>query len=193
MHGLLIAGTAATMLIAQQATAKDAAPLPASSKWQADFGKTECRLLRTFGEGRDRVTLQFSQIDSDPVVAVSLSAPRIPATDARKPGKVLVAATPVDIEARGFAAQSGLPPILEVQPSFQLRQAMMRAAEADQPTLLGVEFVRDWTTTLDLGRMKAPLAALDRCVDGMVRSWGLDPAEQRARRAGPAPADGSEA
>lgn len=181
-------GLILSVALPSTATAKEAAPLTASSKWQADYGKTECRLLRTFGEGADRVTLQLSQISPEPIVSVSLSAPRIPATDTRRPGKALVADQRVDITAQGFAARSDTPAILEIQPSRELWAALIREAKSGKPTQLSIEFLRDWNVHLNVGLVQVPLSALNRCVDDLVRSWGLDPDEQRARRTGPIPA-----
>lgn len=44
---------------------------------------------------------------------------------------------------------------------------------------LTVQFGRGTPLRLDTGSMAAPFAAMDQCVDDLVASWGIDPAQER--------------
>lgn len=181
--GLLLAA-----ILVASAQAIPNAPLAPASKWRMDYGRTQCQLLRTFGEGQDAVTLQFSMIDPEPPIELGLVARGVPPTRGDRPATLSTTTVPsIQANAIGSKPSGPVAGILQFRPSKDLREAIERDAAEGQPTRLGIGFVRGWGVTLDLGSMKAPLAALDRCIDDLVASWGLDPAEQRARTQGPVP------
>ncbi|MET0373824.1 MAG: energy transducer TonB [Rhizorhabdus sp.] len=179
----LLAGLAGT------AAAADPVPLAPSSKWQMDYAPSECRLLRSFGEGKDRTTLQLGRLDVTDAIEMALAGPHVPATDRELPVTVSTATvTQVPgIHARGFAAGRGTPGTLRFRPDVDLPVALRGDVAAGRPTRLGIRFVRGYAVQLDLGGMQGPLAALDRCMDDLVTAWGLDPAEQRQRKSEPEP------
>jgi hypothetical protein len=177
-------------VLAGPALAAPATPLAPSSKWQMDYAPTECRLLRSFGTGAQTVTVQIGQVVPAPPIELVLVGPRIPVTDAFAPAG-LSTSTVGDISAtaQGFAAEGRFLSSLRIDPNPSLRDALVGDIAGGKPTRLGVTFARGYSTTLDLGQMKAPLAALDACMDDLVRTWGVDPVEQRARKTGPVPAN----
>jgi hypothetical protein len=88
--------------------------LTPKSQWQLDYAASECRLLRTFGEGRDTVTVQFSRLGSDDDPELSLAGQRMPETEDDLPAKVTtstVSQVP-GMHARGFAASRGSPGVI---------------------------------------------------------------------------------
>ncbi len=171
------------------AAAKEFVPLAPATKWQMDYAPSECRLLRTFGEGKGQTTLQLSRLDVNDVLEMALAGPRIPVTDENLPAVVstsTVAQVP-GMTARGFAAGVGAPGSLRFRPDKDLPAALRSDVAAGQPTRLGVNFARRYAMQLDVGPMKAPLAALDKCMDDLITRWGLNPAEQRQRKSAPEP------
>ena len=182
---VVMSGIAGTAAIA----ADRAVPLSPSSKWQMDYAPSECRLLRSFGEDRDRTTLQLSRLDVSDVLEMALAGSHMPATDGDVPVSVstsTVAHVP-GMHARGFATAGGAPGSIRFRPDRDLPGALRSDVTADRPTMLGVSFARRYAVQLDMGPMKGALAALDACMDDLVTSWGLDPAEQRQRKSGPEP------
>lgn len=177
-----LAGTAA-------AAADPDTPLAPSSKWQLDYAPSECRLLRSFGEGKDRVTLQLGRLDVTDAIEMALAGPHVPATDRDLPVTVSTAtvAQVPGIQARGFAAGRDTPATLRFRPDVDLPVALRGDAAAGRPTQLGIRFVRGYAVRLDLGGMQGALGSLDRCMDELVTSWGLDPAEQHRRKSEPEP------
>ena len=169
--------------------AKRAVSLSPSSKWQMDYAPSECRLLRTFGEDKDRTTLQLSRLDVSDVLEMALAGSHMPATDGD--ASVSVSTSTVTqvpgMHARGFAAAGGAPGSIRFQPDKDLPGALRSDVTADQPTKLSVSFAKRYAVQLDMGPMKGALAALDKCMDDLVTGWGLDPAAQRQRKSAPEP------
>lgn len=182
--GVALLASAATLAVA----ADPASPLAPATKWQMDYAPNECRLLRSFGTGRDAVTVQFSRLDPVPHLEMTLVGQRLPATATSMPTRFSTTTIlNVDARAQGYAGQGAVLPSIHFQPNAGIAAALRSDAVASQPTRLGVKFGRGFAATIDLGSMKGPLAALDTCVDDLVRTMGLDPAEQRARASGPEP------
>lgn len=172
-------------------TAESPAPLSPVSKWQMDYAPAECRLLRTFGEGKEKTTLQLSRVDVSDILEMALAGQHVPATAGDVPVSVstsTVAQVP-GMQARGIAAAGGMPGSIRFRPDQDLPGALRSDVAADQPTRLGVNFTKRYAVRLDMGSMKAALAALDKCMNDLVTGWGLDPAEQRQRKSAPEPAN----
>ncbi len=67
---------------------------------------------------------------------------------------------------------------LHIGPAKGLRELMDRAPAARPPAF--VVATGGKARAYAVGSTRPLLAALDRCTDDLVRSWGLDPVEQRA-------------
>lgn len=187
----LVVAAAGGAMAAAGIAAEPPTQLAPTSKWQMDYAPTECRLLRTFAAGKDKATLQLSRLDVSDVLEMALAGQHMPATD----GDVAVSISTSTVaqvpgmHARGFAAAGGTPGSIRFRPDKDLPGALRSDVAADQPTRLGVNLARRYAVQLDMGPMKGPLAALDKCMDDLVTSWGLDPAEQRQRKSAPEPAN----
>jgi TonB family protein len=173
------------------AAAEPKPPLAPSSKWQVDYAPTECRLMRNFGEGKDQILLQISRYDLRDRLEMGLAGRSFPMTDDRQ--SVSVSTTTVaevpGMHAQGFASMSGGLATLRFQPDVDLPKALRSDVDAGQPTILGIRFVGRYAARFDLGSMKSPLAALDKCADNLIASWGLDPAQQRQLENMPEPVE----
>lgn len=171
--------------------AKRTVPLSPLSKWQMDYASSECRLLRTFGEDNERTTLQLSRLDVSNVLEMAIAGPHIPVTDGDVPVSVSTSTvTQVPgMQARGFAAAAGAPGSIRFRPDKDLPEALHSDVTANQPTKLSVSFAKRYAVQLDMGPMRGALAALDKCMDDLMTSWGLDPATQQQRKSAPEPAN----
>jgi TonB family protein len=164
------------------------APLEPTTKWQMDYAPGECRLLRTFGEGKDAVTVQFSRLDPAPHIEIGLIGRSLPSTPSPVSSTLsTTTVTSVDATAQGFAAAGPSLASIRYQPNSRIGDALRSDVASGAPTRLGVAFTPRFAIALNLGSMKAPLAALDTCIDDLVTTWGLDPAEQRWRKSAPEP------
>lgn len=165
--------------------------LQPAGKWQVDYGLTECRLLRSFGDPAHPTTIQFAKVDPDRDVAPTFSL----MSDKLKPRHAEIK---VSIKAEGSAAHytmTGLvlsaaqtsPAVLYVQSAGELADLLLADIAGDRTsiislTLLGTE------ATIALGKMASPLSALNSCTDDLLRGWGYNPEEQRSIIQKPLPA-----
>lgn len=166
-------------------------PMAPTSKWNMDYAPTECRLLRTFGEGKEQILLQIARYDVLDRLEMALAGPHIPATDEKQAVSVstsTVAEVP-GMRAQGFAGMRNTPATLRFSPDVDLPKALRGDVAAGKPTMLGINFVRRYAIRLDLGSMANALAALDKCSDNLIASWGLDPVQQRQLKSGPEPVE----
>ncbi|WP_394662255.1 TonB family protein [uncultured Sphingomonas sp.] len=166
-------------------------PIAPSSKWQVDYAPTECRLIRTFGEGKDRTILQISRYDLPDRLEMLLAGPHIPATERNVPVSVATStmAEVPGMQAQGFASTGTIPATLRFRPDDDLPKAFRGDIAAGRPTVMRVNFVRRYAIQLDMGSMKGAIAALDKCSDDLIKTWGLDPAQQKQLRHGPEPVE----
>jgi TonB family protein len=188
-QGLLAMVGTAGLVGTSAAAADPIVPLAPVSKWQMDYAPAECRLLRTFGEGKDKVTLQLSRLDVEDALELSLAAERMPATDNYVPASVSTSTVEKvpKMYARGAAATRETPGIIRFGGDMGLVAALRADTVANQPTRLSVNLPHRYRVQLDLGPMKGPIAALDTCMNDLITSWGLDPNEQRQRKSAPVP------
>jgi hypothetical protein len=176
-----LASTVVASIIGNAAGAVGTAPvLVATSKWQMEYAPAECRLLRTFGEGQNRVTLQFSLMDINDRLEMALAGPQIPTTKGLTEAKVSTT-TVTSVRymlGRGFAATEGGTGIAQFRANGLLATALRSDAAANRETHLGVNFAR-YSVQLDLGPMKGAVIALDKCMENLTTNWGLDLTEQQ--------------
>jgi hypothetical protein len=166
-------------------------PLPPSSKWQIDYASGECRLIRSFGEGKDLVTLQFARGGDIDTIDMALGGRGMPATREEVPVSVgtSTVAQVHGMHAQGIAVEDHVLGSIQFHSDIDLPKALRSDVSHGKPTVLSVVFVRGYAVALNLGSMKAPLAALDACADDLVKGWGVDLAEMRRQRSAPQPAN----
>ena len=148
-------------------------PLMPSSKWQIDYASGDCRLIRSFGEGKDLVTLQFARANDVDEIEMALGGRGMPTTREEVPVSVgtSTVAQVHGMHAQGVAMEDRLLGSIRFHPDVDLPKALRSDASQGKPTVLSVAFVRGYRVAFDLGPMKAPLAALDACADDLVRGW----------------------
>jgi hypothetical protein len=178
--------------------------LAPTSDWTLDFADERCSLIREFADGADRIRLQIDAYGptlgyrvmlSGDLVAGSDAAPlrefRVgysPDTDTRPAmamfmGKFgndnAVAFGPAFLPDRPFAEWMPRPP--EQTPDAPQRRDWPGGAFQRSVRHMTVQFGDATPFRLDTGSMAAPLAAVQRCVDDLLTSWGIDPAQHRTR------------
>lgn len=193
-------------LVAAPSTSAKPASDPALKRtgaWAIEYADNACHLSAPFGSGSDAVTIRFTRVAPQDSLQLTLAGARfksqlsltsrsqiwfMPSND--KPtwsttkngtasfgGATLPAvfAGPVRLDNRATSQQapSGLQPI---SPEIEATVSglSVRAGSA-KPFILGLESMRE------------PMAAMHKCTDDLVRSWGYDPAEISGRRTRAAP------
>jgi TonB family protein len=177
--------------IVESAAQGSSMPLAPSSKWQMDYASGECRLIRSFGEGKDLVTLQFARGGDIDAIEMAIAGRRMPATGEEVPVSVgtSTVAQVHGMHAQGVAMEDHRLGSIRFHLDVDLPTALRSDVSKGKSTVLSVAFVRGYAVALNLGSMKAPLAALDACADDLVKGWGVDLAEMRRQRSGPRPAN----
>lgn len=175
--------------------------LEPASKWQLNYGPERCTLTRDLGSGSSAVHVQFDSFGSWNEFRMQLSGPAIPApygpvgsasvrmsSDAfETPTSTLqgkVGNEPSVSFSVGFAP-STLPAVykrMSREQKLKLYEAQRRPQPEYDATVDGIDvrLANGPTLALQLGNMAAPLAALRACIDDMYKSWGIDPAQQKA-------------
>jgi hypothetical protein len=162
--------------------------LPASSDWALDFAEERCSLIREFGEGDDKIRLQIDAFGPSHGYRVMLSGGLVPGSDAARMTELRVGYSPDSAERERFTLFVGkfgednavsfgrgfLPDL--PQPAADPAGAFQRSV-----THMTLEFKLRKPLQLNTGSMAAPFAAMHRCVDDLIASWGIDPTQHRAR------------
>lgn len=183
-------------LMAAQAFAKDKEPLvlSPSSKWNIDYAEDSCTLGRTFGEGENKSLLtfrRFSPSDSPRMVISGLpfKTRRNKVTyqfgiDKIERDRVIFNGTRGDAPALIFNGQIDIVPLTEQQllerkkayenDDFFLVEKIKPAPITDDITTLLISGLSRTPVLLQTGAFIKPMAALDKCIDDLVTTWGVD-------------------
>ena len=173
--------------------------LAPSTPWNVDYDVESCRLQRAFGTGDDKVVLRLMQYGLEPPESLLVSGKGL----ASSGGPKLV----YTFEPDGVAPVNGNPMfgkdadgIVTWQLSTQflspdIYKLDLEPAQLQQRLTARLAQIRSFAITkgvkkpvrLQLGALVKPMAAMNACIDNLVRTWGLDPAVQRTRRSAPEP------
>jgi hypothetical protein len=196
MKNVLFGCAVASLLIAPAAQAQDAAVFRPVGGWTADYGDEYCRLIRTFSNGSEEVSLAFERTQPGTPMRLILVGDGIktfrgatefgfaftPGGNAAKSrvvrsettdGKQYLNMDPVTLAASAFTP--GAPPPPYNRDSEQETAAGITGLALDEGLADPVRF--------ETGSLKAPIAALQACADDLLAVWGLDPAKHRTMTA----------
>lgn len=191
------AAIAAGLLAQPHAVQAAAEPLKLAptSKWHVDYADERCRLAREFGDGATKATVFFDKygpgetfrmvIAGDPVktdVPQADLAVRFGPAEGPQPlyflngnlgessalvfGGDIRIAGPNAAEATAIKAKKRGDPWIDLSPIAPERYAAVRYMELGKPLRRTVQ--------LETGSLKSAFAALDKCVDNLVSTWGVD-------------------
>lgn len=198
-------GIAAAALIIQPVQAKTQSMAP--SQWVLSYDEEGCRLVRFFGDEDARTALvlmrnepgsrQYSiivagksirKIKADRGVKLGFGPGVAPVETKPGPGK-LAELSPallfgvVTIRPAGEITDEG-----PTTDGLALQRAAMQKTAEDGITYMTVADRTD-ELRLELGPMAEVNAAVRHCTDGLIESWGLDPALHADMTRGPVPID----
>lgn len=189
---------AALLCISAPATAQSKSEplqLAPTSKWQVDYAEDYCRLARKFGEGEQEVLAFFDRFGPTERFRMTLSGKPFKTslnnTDAtiqfgpdEEEQRIffhmgeLTKAVPALIFSGQFrvapptAAEKRTIDKLKEGEKFEVSSIDAARQTAIQYLKVGKPFRRP--ILLKTGPMRAPLAALDKCVDELLTHWGID-------------------
>ena len=206
MKKLLWSGALASLLVSPVAQAQDGASVfKPTGAWTADFGDDYCRLIRTFSNGRDEVSLAFERTQPGAPVRLifvgdgiktfrgadeigysfqpgGASAKSRYVRSETTDGKQYLNFDPVTLTPMAFTP--GAPP-----PKYD-RAAEQEAARG----VTGLALTEGLTDAVrfETGSLRAPIATMQTCADDLLKVWGLDVDKHKALTSGaiPNPAPG---
>jgi hypothetical protein len=179
-----------------------------SGGWTADYGDDYCRLVRTFSDGKDQLSLALERLQPGAQVRMIMVgdglkpfrgadqiayqfAPSGAAGKARyvrsqtPDGKQFVSFDPVFLAALTPPAP-GTPP---GPPPVYNREREQETARG----ITGIALAEGLTSPvrIETGSLRAPIAAMQACADDLLKVWGLDPDKHKtmtaAARLNPSP------
>ena len=203
MKSIAFAASAAVIVLPiSSAAAEEGINIPPSSAWNLDYSEEACRLGRQFGEGDDKVTLILAKYAPGTAMEILVSGKRLSSDRSRSfhysfdPNDRIEVERPLFGESdNGETMWQFAGSILEKDQikGFEKAGAAFseyKAAElenAGQVSSFTVKIGRKPPVTISTGKLKAPLSAMDQCLESLVASWGYDASEQAELASGPEP------
>lgn len=174
------------------------APLKREGKWVMDYADNACHLVAAFGSPADRVVAKFSQAGPGQPLQLALlgkSLAKGKGVFAQASVTFFPAAGPskwVEITKGSVTRPDGELPAVFVRgvrldnskpDATELSSVPPVEAETEKAVYALSYSERGGTAfTLDLQSMGAPMAAMRKCIDNLVRQWGFDPVELATRQ-----------
>jgi hypothetical protein len=185
------------LLVSPAAQAQDsAAVFKANSAWAADYGDEYCRLIRSFSDGTDEITLVLQRVQPGADTQIMLIGNA--AKSFRGATELGWHFLPNDAERKSRYTRSET---ADGQQYYRLEGVTLAplappapgtppgpphydpaAEQAVGKTLTGLIVTSGLTKPLriETGKLDAPVAALQTCTDDLIKTWGLDPEKNKS-------------
>jgi Gram-negative bacterial TonB protein C-terminal len=211
----LTLGLAAYCCSTPSFAAKESLRLKPTSQWQVDYATDYCRLGRQFGEGENTVLLILDKYGPGESFAMTVAGQAVRVRD--NVTEALVQFGPIEDDQRliffkgTFGKEDALvlrgstriaPPTASEMKSIKDQINAIKNKRGSEPVQIipitaeqeaAVRYFQiseplRRTVILETGSMKAPFAALDKCIDELVTHWGVDVEKHKSltRKAVPA-------
>ena len=175
-------------------SSKDPLVLKPSSAWHVDYADDRCRLARQFGEGDEQVYAFFDRYGPSEYFRLTVAGKPVKTSVEKADAAVQFGPSEAQQEILFFNGNLGKRPALlfagnvrvapatasefaaatkrddddriDFAPISEARQKAIRYLSIGKPLRRAV--------TLETGSMRAPFAALDKCIDNLMTNWGID-------------------
>lgn len=187
----------AALPVSPAVQAQEAATFTPSSVWAADYGDDYCRLVRSFSDGQDEVTVMLQRVQPGAdtqliVIGNALKTFRganqvgwnfLPSQPERKSmytRSEVGGQQYLRIDNVTFAPPAPMGPGAAFAPPPPYDRTAEQALGKD---LSGLFFSTGLTKPLriETGRLDAPIEALQACTDDLLASWGVNAEKHKAR------------
>lgn len=168
--------------------------LKPSSAWHVDYAEDRCRLARRFGEGDEMVYAFFERYG--PTEYFRLSVAGKPVKTSIEKADASIQFGPSEAEQKIMFFNGNLDKMPALIFASSVRVAPPTAAEAAAATKSDKDEWIEYASidearqkaikyltvgkplrrpvTLETGSMRAPFVALDKCIDNLMTTWGID-------------------
>lgn len=190
MRRTILAFTALTAALVSPPAQAETIVLKPSSPWNVDFGVDKCRLVRTFGVGKDQHLLTFQQYWPGDQAGLTVAGPAFKRFRSLTRTDVTFFAdqqplrtTPFTGTVEGFGTgvifsaikiDSGEPETNVVDEPSQSGIPQMDVAMGQQVQFLALR-QGGREVRLDTGPLGDAFKVLNQCTLDLLRDWGLDP------------------
>jgi len=200
MKRLLWGCVAAGMLMSSAAQAQEAGVFRPTAGWVADFGEDYCRLVRTFSDGKDEVSLAMERTQPGGFLRLLLvgngvttfrGADQIGYTllpsGGERDTRYVRSETADGQQFLGFDALTLAPLAFtpDTPPPPYRRDTELETARG----ITGVALAKGLTKPVrfETGPLRAPVEVMQACADDLLVVWGLDVEKHKTMTAGPIP------
>jgi len=175
-------------------TKKEPLVLKPASTWHVDYAEDRCRLAREFGTGDERVYLFLDRYGPTEYFRLMLAGK--PARPSVEKGDATLQFGPGEAEQKILSWQGNLGKMPALILASSIRVAPPTPAEYAAATKSDKDEWIDYApvdearqkaikylavgkplrrpVTLETGSMRAPFVALDKCIDNLMTTWGID-------------------
>lgn len=170
------------------AAAQEARVYKPTAQWALDYGDDYCRLMRTFSDGKNELSLAFERIEPGPLMRLIMVGDGIrpfrsaeelgwnfaPGRGEERKARYALSKTADKKDYYNFGPVMVAPFVPGPPPAYD------RAAEravAKPFTALTVGSGLTEPVRIETGSMESPVGALQACADDLAKTWGLDPAK----------------
>lgn len=198
-NALAILALVASNSAAFAQSSKGSLVLKPSSAWHVDYADDRCRLARQFGEGEELTYAFFDRYG--PTEYFRLTVAGKPVKTFAEKGDAAVQFGPTEAEQKIFFFNGNLakqPALIfagrmRVAPATASEFAAATKSDDDEPVdfapisearqkairylTIGKPLRR--SVTLETGSMRGPFVALDKCIDNLMTTWGIDTAKHK--------------
>lgn len=202
LRSIVLAGLAAAGLC-QQAAAKEPLVLEPSSHWELDYAEDSCALRRMFGEGEQQTQLEMRRYQPGSELQTTVASK---AKIGRQAIRIRFGSEPESIVQYPLFAEfgGGMEGVIldrslqNVSPARNYEregwtgqslaaEAALEAETAERINTLTLADAFEHDLVLNTGPLRAPIEAMNKCIDNLLAHWGLDVEahKSRSRSAGP--------
>jgi Gram-negative bacterial TonB protein C-terminal len=173
--------------------------LKPTSPWHVDYADDRCRLARQFGEGEEQVYVFFDRYGPTEYFRLTVAGKPVKTSAEKADATVQFGPSEAEQKILFFNGNLGKMPALIFAGSMRVAPAtaveFAAATKSDDDEWIEFETISAErqkairylavgkplrrAVTLETGSMRAPFLALDKCIDNLMTTWGIDTEKHR--------------
>ena len=175
-------------------SSKEPLVLKPASAWHVDYADDRCRLAREFGAGEEQVYLFMDRYGPDDYFRLTIAGKPVKTNIEKAEATLQFGPGEQEQQLYFLNGNLGTMPALiftnRARISAPTEAELVALKNADEDTWINIAPISEdrqkavkflkigkplrRATTLETGSMRGPFAALDKCVDNLMTTWGID-------------------
>lgn len=168
--------------------------LKPNSAWQVDYSNDACRLGRQFGEGDERIFALFERFGPEEAFRLTLAGKPVKTSVTKGLSKVQFGPSEAEqqllffqgdlqeLPALVFVNGIRVAPLADAELAATMKtnpSDFLQVAPISDDRLKAIKYLKVGkplrrTVVLETGSLRAPFAALDKCLIDLMTQWGID-------------------